>query len=58
MAGGFRESPLKLNAGLGQIDAWNEVAIQERAGRLAVEALGYAVVRDLLRGRDYLTDDF
>ena len=39
MAGGFKESPLKLNTGLGQIDAWNEVAIQERAGRLAELAL-------------------
>jgi len=35
MKGGFAESPLKLNAGLGQLDAWNEAAIQARAGRLA-----------------------
>ncbi|MFN9248688.1 MAG: DUF5655 domain-containing protein, partial [Planctomycetota bacterium] len=35
----FRESPLKLNAGLGQLDGWNEAAIQERAGRLAEIAL-------------------
>jgi uncharacterized protein with ParB-like and HNH nuclease domain/predicted transport protein len=40
MAGGFKESPLKLNAGLGQLDAWNEAAIQNRAGRLAAQALG------------------
>lgn len=39
IAGGFKESPLKLNAGLGQLDAWNETAIQERAGRLADQAL-------------------
>jgi len=39
MIGGFKQSPLKLNAGLGQIDAWNEAAIQERAGRLADQAL-------------------
>jgi uncharacterized protein with ParB-like and HNH nuclease domain/predicted transport protein len=39
MAGGFKESPLKLNAGLGQLDAWNEAAIQKRAGRLADMAL-------------------
>ena len=39
MTGGFKESPLKLNAGLGQLDAWNEAAIQERAGRLADQAL-------------------
>ena len=39
MAGGFKQSPLKLNAGLGQLDAWTEDAIQERAGRLADKAL-------------------
>jgi uncharacterized protein with ParB-like and HNH nuclease domain/predicted transport protein len=39
MVGGFKQSPLKLNAGLGQLDAWNEDAIQERAGRLADQAL-------------------
>lgn len=39
MAGGFKESPLKLNAGLGKLDAWNESAIQARAGRLADLAL-------------------
>jgi uncharacterized protein with ParB-like and HNH nuclease domain/predicted transport protein len=39
MVGGFNESPLKLNAGLGQIDQWNEDAIQERASRLADIAL-------------------
>jgi uncharacterized protein with ParB-like and HNH nuclease domain/predicted transport protein len=39
MPGGFGQSPLKLNAGLGQLEAWNEAAIQERAGRLADEAL-------------------
>ena len=39
MKGGFAESPLKLNAGLGQLDAWNEATIQERAGHLADQAL-------------------
>jgi len=39
MKGGFKESPLKLNAGLGQLDAWNEAAIQARAGRLADQAI-------------------
>jgi uncharacterized protein with ParB-like and HNH nuclease domain/predicted transport protein len=39
MKGGFKESPLKLNAGLGQLDSWNEAAIQERGGRLADQAL-------------------
>ena len=35
MAGGFKNSPLKLNEGLGRVKAWNETAIQERAERLA-----------------------
>jgi uncharacterized protein with ParB-like and HNH nuclease domain/predicted transport protein len=39
MAGGFKESPLKLNASLGQLEVWNEATIQERAGRLADQAL-------------------
>lgn len=37
--GGFSESPLKLNSGLGQVEVWNEVAIQSRAGRLAEMAV-------------------
>ena len=37
--GGFKESPLKLNKGLGQLDQWNEDSIKERAGRLAEIAL-------------------
>jgi predicted transport protein len=40
MEGGFKSSPLKLNAGLGQIDQWNEDAIKIRAARLADMALG------------------
>ena len=39
MTGGFKESPLRLNAGLGQLDGWNEAMIRERAGRLADQAL-------------------
>ena len=39
MHGGFKQSPLRLNTGLGQLDAWNEASIQERAGRLAEMAL-------------------
>lgn len=35
MKGGFKESPLKLNAGLGQLDDWNEITIQKRADHLA-----------------------
>lgn len=35
MEGGFRHSPLHLNAGLSEEDTWNEAAIQRRAKRLA-----------------------
>ena len=35
MNGGFKESPLKLNQGLGQLDQWDETAIKERAEKLA-----------------------
>ncbi len=35
MEGGFKSSPLKLNEGLGQTQAWNEDAIKQRAARLA-----------------------
>ncbi len=39
MEGGFKQSPLKLNAGLSQLDEWDEDAIQDRADRLAALAL-------------------
>ncbi|MGE0131729.1 MAG: DUF262 domain-containing protein [Blastocatellales bacterium] len=39
MPGGFKESPFKLNAGLGQCAQWNEDAIRQRAGKLADLAL-------------------
>ena len=38
MPGGFVESPLRLNEGLGALDTWNEAAIQARAQRLAGQA--------------------
>jgi uncharacterized protein with ParB-like and HNH nuclease domain/predicted transport protein len=38
MEGGFAQSPLKLNTGLGQLAQWNEEAIKTRAGRLADQA--------------------
>ncbi|MFN8545028.1 MAG: DUF262 domain-containing protein [Candidatus Binatia bacterium] len=38
MQGGFKESPLRLNEGLGALEAWDETAIQQRAARLAVQA--------------------
>ena len=37
--GGFKDSPLKLNSGLGKLDKWNEETINERAGRLAAMAV-------------------
>lgn len=38
MAGGFKESPLRLNQGLGQLDRWDEAAIKARADRLSALA--------------------
>ncbi len=37
--GGFRESPLRVNRGLGQVVDWNEAAILQRADDLANVAL-------------------
>jgi uncharacterized protein with ParB-like and HNH nuclease domain/predicted transport protein len=37
--GGFKESPLRLNAGLGLVEKWDEAAIKTRAERLANHAL-------------------
>ena len=39
MQGGFKESPLRLNKALGALDAWNEATIQQRAKRLADQAV-------------------
>lgn len=39
MAGGFKDSPLRLNEGLGQLDAWGPTEIEERSARLADRAL-------------------
>jgi uncharacterized protein with ParB-like and HNH nuclease domain/predicted transport protein len=38
MDGGFHQSPLRLNDGLGTCEVWNEEAIQKRANRLAERA--------------------
>lgn len=35
MTGGFKESPLRVNQGLGQLEKWDESAIKKRARRLA-----------------------
>src|ERR1700680_4461193 len=37
--GGFAESPLRMNHGLGDLDHWTEDAIRERAQRLAKQAI-------------------
>ena len=39
MEGGFKDSPLRLNQGLGQLDAWTATEIESRADRLADDAL-------------------
>jgi uncharacterized protein with ParB-like and HNH nuclease domain/predicted transport protein len=39
MKGGFKESPLKLNTGLGQLGEWNEENIKTRAATLATLAV-------------------
>jgi len=39
MKGGFKQSPLKLNAGLGGVTVWNEDAIKQRAATLASQAI-------------------
>ena len=38
MKGGFRESPLRLNDGLGQTESWTEAEIHARAERLSRQA--------------------
>lgn len=35
ISGGFKESPLQLNKGLGMLDTWDEAAIRDRANRLS-----------------------
>lgn len=39
MKGGFAESPLHLNQGIGKLDRWNKDAICQRGERLAAQAL-------------------
>lgn len=39
MVGGFAQSPLRLNQGLGALDTWNEEKIKDRAGKLAIQAV-------------------
>lgn len=39
MEGGFKESPIRLNEGLGALDHWNEETIRIRAEKLAQQAV-------------------
>jgi uncharacterized protein with ParB-like and HNH nuclease domain/predicted transport protein len=39
MKGGFRESPLRMNQGLGTLQSWTEDAIRDRAEKLAALAV-------------------
>ncbi len=52
MVGGFKESPLKLNAGLGQLTKWDEEEIKARGLKLASTAVSVwgcpAVPKDIL----------
>ena len=69
MLGGFRESTLRLNSGLGELDTWDEEAIRKRAERLAAQAVNIwespALPEDVLavyrpktgRTVDYTLDD-
>lgn len=70
MKGGFKESPLRLNKGLGVLDTWNESTIQARAERLADTATSVWVLPSLPaevldayrpnvteRGRGYTVED-
>lgn len=38
MEGGFRQSPLKVNVGLGELEEWTETTIVDRANTLATRA--------------------
>jgi predicted transport protein len=40
ITGGFKQSPLHLNQGLGTVESWDEAAIDTRASRLAKMAAG------------------
>lgn len=47
MPGGFRESPLKMNRGLGECEVWDEPAISKRAAALAKTAADIWLAPDL-----------
>lgn len=39
MEGGFADSPLRVNAGLGKLETWNEIEIKARAKKMALTAV-------------------
>lgn len=47
MNGGFKDSPLKVNQGLGQVETWDEAEIKKRADRMARQAAKVWAVPDL-----------
>jgi predicted transport protein len=47
MEGGFAQSPLRVNHGLGVIETWNEESIQERGRRLSAQAASIWTAPDL-----------
>ncbi|WP_372922642.1 DUF262 domain-containing protein [Roseovarius sp.] len=47
MEGGFKESPLRVNQGLGQVETWNEAEIKKRADRMARQAADVWAAPDL-----------
>lgn len=47
MKGGFKNSPLNINDGLGQLETWNDAAIQSRANQLAEKAVAVWKAPDL-----------
>jgi uncharacterized protein with ParB-like and HNH nuclease domain/predicted transport protein len=50
MKGGFAESPLRMNQGLGQLDRWNEDTIRERSAKLSAWAIEVWPAPDLPAG--------
>jgi uncharacterized protein with ParB-like and HNH nuclease domain/predicted transport protein len=47
MEGGFTESPLRVNQGLGMLETWNEASIRERGRRLGDQAASIWKAPDL-----------
>ena len=50
MKGGFFESPLRLNKGIGKLGKWSQTEIEERADRLSKEAMSIWISPKLSEG--------